>query len=245
MRGMKRLSVTMLVLAVLLAVTGCGVKDVLRVGGSKGNCGGIIDWADFLMLNDIMYSYNNNGTKESSALQRGEKIGVVSYMLDEHACSDHMTKNGGAAYLPVGTAIYAMKGYKPSYRVISEGKVYEANRNPQARTLGDLWDIEGKVEKVSLESGMDGSPIGDFMPEASAVFAKELLQLKLIGFDTIYKHNKPEYGIFLRIHLEDGTSFRMVFYEKANAFTAGAYGTEGLRAVIVKERTRIKRAVGI
>ncbi|MFD2332625.1 hypothetical protein ACFSR7_25490 [Cohnella sp. GCM10020058] len=72
-----------------------------------------------------------------------------------------------------------------------------------------MWDIDGKIAKVSLESGTDGSPIGDFAPEASAVFARDLPQLKLVGFDTIYKDNKPEYGIFLRVHLQDGTSFRM------------------------------------
>lgn len=43
----------------------------------------------------------------------------------------------------------------------------------------------------------------------------------------------------------DGTSFRMVFYEKANAFTAGAYGTAELRDVIVSERTRIKQTAGM
>ncbi|MDG0792227.1 hypothetical protein OMP38_16150 [Cohnella ginsengisoli] len=197
------------------------------------------------MLSDVMYTANSEGTKEVSQAKQGEKVGEVSYMLNDHACTDHQAKNGDAAFLPIGTAIYAMNDYKPSYRVMAGGKVYEAHSNPNAKTLGDLWDIDGKIAKVSLESGMDGSPIGDFAPEASAVFARDLPQLKLVGFDTIYKDNKPEYGIFLRVHLLDGTSFRMVFYEKANAFTAGAYGTEAMKTVIVGERTRIKKAAGL
>lgn len=259
MRRMKRSSWIVLVLAVTMALTGCGVKDMLRGGGSEsgsgtvsksgngneGNCGGILDWVDFLMLNDMKYSHNYDGTSEIDAQQRGEQIGEVAYMLDGHACKGHQTKNGDAAYLPVGTPIYAMKGYKPSFRVIADGKVYQVGRNPHAKTIGDLWDIEGKVAKVSLESGMDGSLIGDFAPEASALAAKELPRLEIVGFDQINKDNKPEYGIFLRVHLKDGTSLRLVFLEKANAFSAGAYGTEELKKMIVSERARIKKAAGM
>ncbi|MDI4647849.1 hypothetical protein [Cohnella hashimotonis] len=244
MRIITRLAIAILVLATMLAASGCGLKDGLP-GALRGECLGEIDWVDFLMLGDVMYTSNIEGTKGVSEGKQGEKIGEVSYMLDEHACTDHQSKNGDAAYLPIGTAIYAMNGYKPSYRVMAEGKVYEARSNPHAKTIGDLWDIDGRIAKVSLESGTDGSPIGDFAPEASAVFARDLPQLKLVGSDTIYKDNKPEYGIFLRVHLQDGTSFRMVFYENANAFPTGAYGTEAIKSVIVGERTRIKKAAGL
>ncbi|CAI6084043.1 hypothetical protein [Cohnella sp. JJ-181] len=244
MQAMTRLAVAVLMLAAMLSAAGCVLKNTL-VGGIGGDCFAETEWVDFLMLNDIMYTSNPDGTKEVVDGWRGEKVGEVSYMLDEHACTKHKTKNGDAAYLPIGTPIYAMNGYKPSYRVMAGGKVYEADRNPNAKTIGDLWDIDGKIAKVSLESGMDGSPIGDFTPEASAIFARDLPQLKLVGFDTIYKDNKPEYGILLRVHLQDGTSFRMVFYENANSFTAGVYGTEAMKTVVVSERTRIKKAAGL
>ncbi|WP_255374007.1 hypothetical protein [Cohnella sp. OV330] len=244
MQIIKRLVVTLCLLSAMLTASGCGLKDSLA--GMLGvKCHADVDWVDFLMLNGIMYTANIEGTKDVSQGMQGEKVGEVSYMLDEHACTDHKNKNGDAAYLPIGTAIYAMNGYKPSYRVMANGKVYEARSNPNAKTIGDLWDIDGKIAKVSLESGTDGSPIGDFTPEASAVFAKDLPRLTLVGNDSIRKDNKPEYGIFLRVHLQDGTSFRMVFYENANAFTAGAYGTEAMKTAIVSERTRIKKAAGL
>ncbi|MFC3800974.1 hypothetical protein [Cohnella sp. GCM10012308] len=244
MRIITRLAIAILILATMLSASGCGFKNGLA-GALRGNCLGEIEWVDFLMLGDVRYTSNSEGTKGVSEGKQGEKIGDVSYMLNDHACTDHKSKNGDAAYLPIGTPIYAMNGYKPSYRVIADGKVYEAHSNPHAKTIGDLWDIDGKTAKVSLESGMDGSPIGDFTPEASAVFARDLTQLTLVGYDKIYKDNKPEYGIFLRVHLQDGTSFRMVYYENANAFTAGAYGTEAMKSVIVSERTRIKKAAGL
>ncbi|MEK0314797.1 hypothetical protein [Cohnella sp. 56] len=244
MRVMIRLAATLLVLATMLSATGCKLKNN-PIAAIWGKCLGEIEWVDSLMLNDIMYISNQDGTKEIAVGQEGEKVGEVAYTLNEHACTDHKAKNGDAAYLPIGAAIYAMNGYKPSYRLMAGGKVYEAHSNPNAKTLGDLWDIDGKIAKISLESGIDGSPIGDFAPEASAVFAREMPQLTLVGFDTVYKDTKNEYGIFLRVHLEDGTSFRMVYYEKANAFNAGAYGTEALKTIIVSERVRIKKAAGL
>lgn len=243
MNELKWVGWTFMVVAVLMI--GYGAKVTFDGGNSDGNCYAEIEWVDFLMLDDIMYTYNGDGTKEASAAQQGEKVGEVAYMLSDHACTDHVSKNGDAAFLPIGTPIYEMQGYRSSYRVIADGKMYEVSRNPHAKTLGDLWDIKGKITTVSLASGMDGSTIGDFTPEASAIVAKELLPLAYVGFDEIYKNNDPEYGIFLRVHLKDGTSLGMVFYEKANAFTAGAYGTETLRMVIVSERTRIKKAAGM
>jgi len=91
--------------------------------------------------------------------QIGDRVGEVSYMLNEHACADHVTENGDAAYLPIGT--------------------------------------------------------------------------------------KHETGIFLRVHLQDGTSFRMVYYPKANAFSAGAFGTEKIQSLIVSQRKEIKAATGL
>lgn len=245
MQTMKQFVLPVFLACVLLTLPGCAGVGERQSEGAAGDCKSIIEWVDFLKLNDITYSYNSEGTEEIKAGQQEKQIGEVAYMLNGHACTDHVSQNGDAAYLPAGTPVYAMKGYKSSYRVVAANKVYEAQRNPHAKTIGELWDIDGKIAKVSLESGMDGSPIGDFTPDASAVFAEELPGLENVGFDAIYKDNKPEYGIFLRVHLIDGTSFRMVFYEKANAFTAGAYGTEALRDVIVSERTRIKQAAGM
>lgn len=226
----------------LISLTSAGCD---RVGKETDGCMAIIDWVDFLMINGITYDHNNEGTKEVAKEQIGDKISEITYMLNDHACTDHKSKNGDAAYLPVGTAVYELKGYKPEYRVVANNKIYEVHNNPNAATIGELLDIENKVDKVSLESGYDGSPIGDFSAAASTEFIRELLPLAYVGFDEVYPRIKHETGYFLRVHLKDGTSFRMVYYPKANAFNPGAYGTETLKELIVSERTRIKAAAGM
>ena len=229
-----------LLLLMMIVVTSCsiGLKTTKQ-------CMAIIEWVDFLMINNIMYSYNYDGAKAINADQLGKKVGEVSYMLNGNACTDHVSKNGDAAFLPIGTEIYALKGYNAEYRVIANNKLYEVKENPNAETMGDLLDIEGKFQKVSLESGIDGSPIGDFSEEASSEFIAELLPLPYVGFNKVYEKSKHEAGIFLRVHLQDGTSFRMVYYQNANAFTAGAFGTENLKLLITSQREQIKAAAGL
>jgi hypothetical protein len=245
-------------LPIMLAVTGCGAMETGPVNPhSKVNalesvsekkaepCGAIIDWADFLMIDNINYDHDSDRAREVTPEQLGDKVGEVSFMLNEHACTGHVVKNGDAAFLPIGTSIYAMKGYNPEFRVIAGNKIYQVRDNPNAATMGDLFDIDGRVEKVSLESGVDGSPIGDFSAEASSEFIQELLPLSHVGFEAVYEKSKHESGIFLRVHLKDRTSFRMVFYPEANAFTAGAFGTERLKELIMTQREQIKAAAGL
>lgn len=224
----------------MIVVASCGV-----VMKSIKPCMAEIDWVDFLMINNIMYTHNYDGTKAVTAEQLGDEVGEVSYMLNENACSRHVIKNGDAAFLPIGTVIYTLKDYKSEFRVVAENNIYEVRENPNADTMGTLMDIEGKVDKVSLESGQDDSPIGDFSQEASSEFIAELLPLPYVGFDAVYEKAKHEAGIFLRVHLQDGTSFRMVYYQEANAFSAGAFGTENLKLLITSQREQIKSAAGL
>ena len=252
--GIKWASKAILVFLIILTLSGCGelgvtnsqidkLKSVLK--GVSQPCMEEVEWVDFIMINNIKYYQNFDGTKAVTPKQRGDKVGEVSYMLSEHACSDHVAKNGDAAFLPIGTYIYAMKGYKTEFRVIADNKIYEVSDNPNAATIGDLLDINGRVVKVSLESGMDGSPIGDFTMDASSELIQELLPLSHVSFNEVYEKTKHENSIFLRVHLQDSTSFRLVYYPKANAFTVGAFGTERLNEIIMTQRKQIKAAAGL
>ncbi|MEY8745488.1 hypothetical protein [Paenibacillus tundrae] len=199
------------------------------------------------MINDVMYSLNDSRSDATSIEPEliGDKVGEVKFTLSEQGCIDHVVQNGDAAFLSVGTSVYELNGYRQQFRVVAKGRMYQVRENPKAETMGDLMDIESKVEKISLESGNDGSIIGDFTEEVTSEFVNELLPLPYVGFDEVYKKAKHDYGIFLRVHLRDGTSMRMVYYPKANAFSAGAFGTERLSELIVTQRQRIKSAAGM
>lgn len=251
MRWMKYLGQTSFLLFMMVAAS-CGTtgkEDVTPQSPVSEKaaepCMAEIDWVDFLMINNIKYYQNYDGTKAVTGEQLGDKVGEISYMLSDHACTDHVEKNGDAAFLPIGTIVYELQGYKSEFRVVANNKIYEVKENSNAATMGELLDIDGRVEKISLESAEDGSAIGDFSKEASLEFIQELLTLPNVGFNAVYKKIKHEAGIFLRVHLQDGTSFRMVYYPKANGFTAGAFGTDKLKVLIMSQREQIKASAGL
>jgi hypothetical protein len=84
----------------------------------------IIDWVDVLQWNGVKYSRNDDA--DISKLKQGAKVGSTKYMMADHACSDYKTKDGDATFLPAGTELYEVEGYDPSYRLIADGKMYEA-----------------------------------------------------------------------------------------------------------------------
>lgn len=197
---------------------------------------GIIDWIDFLRINGIQYTADHEVNISNVKIEKGEKIGEVSYMLNGKACSDHKSSDGDASYLPIGTAIYELKGYKSNFRVVADGKIYEVRDNPKAQTIGDLYDIEGKVEKVSFSSTEDGRHIKDFSEEGANNFIKEFISLSYKGFDKVSKNNfNDQSRVFIQIHLKDGSSTRISYWLEDNILTPGSYGTDKLKGIVLNE----------
>jgi hypothetical protein len=243
-----------ILITVLLVLTGCMQSDPVNKAeaetkrNSAGEASkneeetkricpdGIIDWADFLKINGIRYSadyeVNNSGLK----IEKGKKMGEVTYMLDGNACSDHKSEDGDAAYLSVGTEIYELKGYKSNFRIVADGKIYEVTDNPEAKTIGELFDIEGKVEKVGFASTHDGSHIDDFSEAGTKEFIAQFLELPYEGFEKVYKSSLDDKSrIFIDIHLEDGTFVRNSYWLDENVLNPGANGTKELKKIVLNE----------
>ena len=141
-------------------------------------------------------------------------------------------RDGDAAFLPVGTEIHEFNGYKPAFRVIADGKVYEVLENEGADTIGELYDIEGKVQGMSVRSSYDGSYVLDLKEEHWQTFVDEFVDLEYVGFNAIYKEYGNEEGTFLDIHLEDGSSVRITYWTEANVLNPGAFGNKKMKEVI-------------
>lgn len=193
-----------------------------------------ISWVDVLMINDIKYEGNDEGLSEGT-IEAGKKIGEVSYMLAGNACSNHRTKNGDAAFLPIGTEIYELVGYDSDFRVVAENRVFQVSENKKAKTIDDLLDIDEKVAKMSLHSDYDESHITDFTEQETTDFVKDLLLQEYIGYEKISKKIKGDKRAFLRIHLKDGSSFRFVYWYEENVLNLGAVGTEKMKNIVMNK----------
>ena len=226
-------------LIVILTLTACATQKQITTepGGEKlikSKCpDSEVEWVDFVMMNDIMYYGEDEELREFKNFEKGEKIGEVTFKLADVACSNHRSKNGHAAYLKIGTPIYEMVGYNKNFRIIAGDKVYQVSENKKAKTISELLDIEGKAVKLSLESTYDGKHLLDFTEQEKNSFIEEYLHLKHVGFSEIYKSIiHDEDMVFLRIHLEDGSSFGISYWLKSNALNPGAYGTENMKSIV-------------
>lgn len=201
-----------------------------------------IDYIDALMWNDISYHYVGDEvlitSKEASKVGKGKEVGEIKYTLADNACMGYEMKNGDATFLPKGTKVYEVEGYKSDFRLFAGEKLYQSNGNPKAQTVSDVYDIRGKVSRISFESTNDGHHISDFSEDAVKEFIEEYLALEYVGFDEIYKRGKglgDKGKVFLRIHLDDDTSFRISYWTEENLIIPGAVGTDKLKTITIEQ----------
>lgn len=227
---MKQLKWTAFALCLLLLASCSSVVSKALLGCPDAE----IDYVDAIKWNDITYQHHYD--HNPPALQTGTQLGTTSYKLSGHACSDYVMRHSDATVLPVGTAVYEVQGYKPSFRIAAAGKLYEASSNPAAQTLADFYDMTGKTSGVSLHSSEDDRFIADLSEEAADQFIHHFLALPYLGRDAVYSASKLSgERIFLRIHLQDGTFVREVYWPEDKAFYSGAYATDALHQLIMEE----------
>ncbi|SFT25005.1 hypothetical protein [Paenibacillus sp. BC26] len=235
----------LLLLSCLLLLSGCsfqlpGTKVGVADGRECRNKTSVIDYIPALRWNGITYMSMGNG-EDASFVQQGEKIGQIGYKLSDHACENYMMQDGDATLLEIGTEIFEVKGYKQSYRLLAGGELYQVSENKAAVTIGDLYDIAGRIKNVQFVSGNDGSPLKDFTPEAVAAFAEEYVKLKVVDRMALAKQTKNLAGgnYSLRVILKDGSSFGMGYWIKFGVLSPGAYATEELKRLVEEQRKLI------
>ena len=232
--NMKLLIKTIILVLFLSIFTGCN-------RGFGGCPDAEIEWIDFVMINDIKYQSSFSDYTLNSKIETGKKVGEVKYKLADHACSNHKAVNGDAAFLEKGTPIYEVKGYPAALIVTAEGKLFIANENKSAKKVSDLYPVEGLVKNIYIASEIDGKRLKAFSEENKNKFLKEWLKLKLkdsskINDEKVFTGKK----IFLEIELNNGFTFREVYWIKSKIFHNGAIGNDEINAIIGQENDLIK-----
>lgn len=111
------------------------------------------DYVDFVHVSGITYHASmrpmaGRALRESDL---GTPVAVVRCKLAEHMVEgpDKQHLDGDAAYLDKGTALYAVKGYRPTFRLAARRDdqlvLFQAAENPRAQRWADLLDPRDKV----------------------------------------------------------------------------------------------------
>lgn len=131
-------------------------------------------------------------------------------------------RDGDAGYLGLGTILYTIKGYQPSFRLAArrDGSIvmYEADENPSARTGSDLLDIQGKVKRIVITSHIDGTTEIGAITDARriATLVDVVLQAPV---DQQQLVNGPD--CFIVFQLADGTVVRRAYTIDLNVLARG------------------------
>lgn len=145
-------------------------------------------------------------------------------------------KNGDAAYLGSGTSIFELKGYPSTFAVVADEKVYIAEQNSSAKTAGELYPLKGLVKNIYIESTEDGSRLHTFTESSKETFIDAWYPLKLRDPNDLIKEGKLEGSrVFLEIELNNGISFRELYWADSNTFHSGVIGSDDIKEVINNE----------
>jgi hypothetical protein len=175
---------------------------------------GAADYIDFVQVGGVTY-HAATRPESGQALRDGDlgtQVAVVRCKLAEHIVEDPAQRylDGDAAYLDKGTALYAVNGYRPSFRLAArrdgELVLFEAAENPRARTWGDLLDVAGKVRWIGVNDGSN-RPLAAIRDPQQVARLVELLLGSPIGKPTACADD----GVFLAFHLDDGTATTLAY----------------------------------
>ncbi|MFD1356928.1 hypothetical protein ACFQ4X_03370 [Fictibacillus halophilus] len=238
---MKHVVTFLLFITILSLLTSCR--------STFGDCTPVeAKWADTLMINDIHYQHDfpDPDDKEEVLVEKGKLLGEVKYKMAGDVCEGYQMKNNDATLLEEGTKIYAIKDIPPSLAVVtynkdvlSASRVFVVDRNEKAKTIGELYPIQGLVKDIHIESTLDGRRIHTFTPSSTEAFLKEWLPLKLQDpqkLDNKWDENKM---IFLEFELTNGITFRQSYDLDSKVFHSGAVGNEAIADIIKKEYASI------
>lgn len=205
---MKKLIVS--VIAFMLVLSGCAQTPKT-----------LIDWVDFVKLNEISYLATPFKVNED---QIEFEVGKTKFKVSESVHDpNYKTKDGDAAFLPIGTPIYKLKNYKTEYRVVARKEnqfmIYEVSYNPKARRGSDLFDIQDKVTSVSILDGEDNSKIGEIKDQG---VIDELVS-NLLFNSSIELKDKEKKGprYFLTFNLKDQTNMNRAYWPEENMLWGG------------------------
>jgi hypothetical protein len=180
-------------------------------------------------------------------LERGDlgpEFGVIACSFGEDSRSCPYGIDAGAAYMPAGTRIHAVRGYATEFRLAAVWKdrifLYQAWRNPRARTGRDFFDIGGKVRAIDVErSEAAASGAGSRVTIGEAADVEALVSLiERASVRRPSPHGAGEPRYWLTFWLIDGTTLGRSYFPESGELLGGVVPAAEFRALVERHLPR-------
>src|SRR5947207_420845 len=126
----------------------------LAIAG-RAHAQGVLDFVTFDGVDYIRWTEEPGRTLVRSDL--GIEFATVECSIGEDRRGCPFGVDAAAAFMPAGTKMYAVRGYRTDFRLAAVWKdrifLYQAWRNARAKVGGDLYDIAGKVRRIDVQRG--------------------------------------------------------------------------------------------
>jgi hypothetical protein len=194
---------------------------------------------DFVSFDGIDYiRWAEEPGRALSASDLGVEFATVGCSIGEDVRGCPYGIDAGAAFMPAGTRLYAVRGYATEFRLAAvwQGRtfLYQAWRNPRARVGGDLFDIAGKVRAIDVQRGEPTPVVGSRPVTIRAPEDVDAL-VDLIVHAPMRRpvaHPVGEMRYWLTLWLHDGTSLGRPYFVETSELLGGVVVPGGFRAIL-------------
>lgn len=189
----------------------------------------VIDWLDFIDFGGITYlTFRIDKEPPLRAEDLGPEFGKIAFKYDGNVLDPSYRlkngKDGDAAFLEVGTPVYAVKGYKPEFMLAArrndEFVLYMSDTIPDAKIGSDLMDLEGKVKYIGVRSPKDGKTEIAAIKDQAQI--DTLVQMILDAPIDLNTRKYPDSDVyFLAFYLKDGITLTRGYSPQPNLLSGG------------------------
>ena len=205
-------------------------------GVGRADAQGLLDFVTFDGVHYIRWAEEPGRTLVRSDL--GIEFATVACSIGEDRRGCEFGVDAAAAFMPAGTTMYAVRGYKTDFRLAAVWRdrifLYQAWRNARAKVGGELYDIAGKVRAIDVQRGeptpaAPGKPVTITAPRDAEALVDMIIR-GAMRQPRAHALGEPRY--WLTFWLVDGTTLVRPYCAETSELLGGLVVPDEFRTIL-------------